>query len=167
MSEFLAEAKVLIRPDIKGFEVSLKKQLAAVARRSAITVPVAAGTVAGSSAAGLAGATAGLVSSQEKTRRSAAQTAGALNAVNKSTKATTASMLGAASASAKLDAALLGVRTAAGSSAVIGLGALALSAIVVGKALRSVIGLTVDFETQLNTFQAVSSRPRLVQPPGR
>jgi TP901 family phage tail tape measure protein len=50
---------------------------------------------------------------------------------------------------------LLGLRTAVGSAAVIGLSALALGAIAAGKALRATVALTAEFEAQLNTFQAV------------
>lgn len=76
--------------------------------------------------------------------------------INKVTTQTTGKLLGLGSATAKLDSALLGLRTAIGSTAVIGLGAGALAAIALGKALRSLVGDTVAFERNLNTFAAVA-----------
>lgn len=51
MSEFLAEARVLIRPDTTGFAATLKAELAAIAKASTITIPVLAGSTAGAVAA--------------------------------------------------------------------------------------------------------------------
>lgn len=48
MSEqFLATAQVLVRPDTTGFAATLKAELTAIAKASAITVPVIAATTAG------------------------------------------------------------------------------------------------------------------------
>lgn len=135
MSEFLAEARVLVRPDTTKFRAELQAQLnAAAASIKPIAVPVI--PIASGAAAG--------------------QAAGALKTFNETTKNTTSSLLGAASASGKLDAALLGLRTAAGSSAVIGLSAVSLGAILAGKALRAMISDAAALETELNTFQATT-----------
>lgn len=135
MSEFLAEAKVVIRPDTTKFRAELQAQLTAATKSlkpiAVPVIPVAAGAAA-------------------------QQAAGAMKTFNDSTKQSTASLLGAASASSKLDAALLGLRTALGSTAVIGLGATALAAIVLGKALRALITDTAAFEQELNTFEATT-----------
>lgn len=145
MSEFLAEAQVLIRPDTTAFRAQLVAQLAAI-KVPPVVVPVAA---VSAGAAGVTAANAGLARSLERT-------AGAQNVLDKATKRSTASLLGAGSASQKLDAALLGLRTAVGGAAVIGLGALALGAIAAGKALRATIDITAEFESNLNAFQVIA-----------
>lgn len=180
MSEFLAEASVLVRPDTTKFRAELLAQLKAI-KIPPITVPIAA---VGAGLASATAATAGLSAVQEAAEASSLGLAGAAQvestafgkqavvlqattiateelalaqgAAAKAGRSAAAAAVGGASASARLDAALLGVRSAAGSAAVIGLGALALTAIVVGKAFRSLVGLTSQFETELFTFQATT-----------
>jgi len=65
--------------------------------------------------------------------------------LNQGSDKTRGQLLGLGSASGRLDAALLGLRTALGSTAVIGLGAGALAAIAFGKALRTAISETAAF----------------------
>jgi len=55
-----------------------------------------------------------------------------------------------------LDAALLGARTALGSTAVIGLGATALAAIALGKAFRASVTNAADFERELAVFRVTA-----------
>ncbi len=141
MSEPLAEATVVIRPDLSQFRAELQRELSSATRQ------------ASSQRAGITGGSRGASGNL------AAQVAGA-TAANKKLESqankTRASLTGLNTASGKLDAALLGLRTAAGSAAVIGLGAGALAAIALGKALRATIGLTAQFETQLNVFAATT-----------
>jgi TP901 family phage tail tape measure protein len=66
----------------------------------------------------------------------------------------TAALLGAQLP--KTDAALLGLRTAVGSTAVIGLGALALAAIVAGKAVSASIRNFAAFQQELSTFRVIA-----------
>ncbi len=141
MSEPLAEATVVIRPDLSQFRAELQRELSSATRQASSQ---RAGITGGSR-----GGSAGLSS----------QVVGATRAnkgLEEQAKKTRASLTGLGTASGKLDAALLGLRTAAGSAAVIGLGAGALAAIALGKALRATIGLTAQFETQLNVFAATT-----------
>lgn len=184
MSEFLAEARVIVRPDTSRFRAELAEQLRTATRASALTVPVTFAAAGGAGVAAAAGATGALVAAQEAAGASALgltldenkltrafgaqavilqgletqtlQTAGVQRAMSDAAKRTGAGLLGVNTAASKLDAGLLGLRTALGSAAVIGLGAVALGAIAAGKALRaSVIGFA-EFEQQLNTFQVVA-----------
>lgn len=185
MSEFIAEAAVRVRPDTRTFRKELSAQLAAI-KVAPVVVPVVA---AGAGLAAAAAATAALSTQQavaEKTTlglASAAQVESSafgrqaviLQAASASTAAvaanqerlrvssnkTTGSLLGLGSATGRLDAALLGLRTAVGSTAVIGLGAGALAAIALGKGLRSLIGSTAQLERELNVFQATTGATAL------
>jgi TP901 family phage tail tape measure protein len=154
VSEFLAEAQVLIRPNTATFRAALVTQLAAATK--GIVVPIAVAPVAAGGVSALAGATSGLAAAQSNLVSSSAAVAGAQNAVAASTKKSTAALLGAGSATAKLDAGLLGLRTALGSTAVIGLGALALAAIVAGKAISASIKNFAAFQQELSTFRVVA-----------
>lgn len=147
MSDFLAEAQVLIKPNVTAFRAELAKGLAG------LTVPVTlVPTGAGATATGFAR----LTEVQNSLKRSAQEAAGGQAVLDKSLKKSTASLLGAGTATAKLDSALLGLRTAVGGAAVIGLGALSLAAIAAGKALRSMIDITAQFEQELATFGAIT-----------
>lgn len=182
MSEFLAEARILVRPDTTRFRAELQAEL--VAATKGITVPVsiaatasgAVGAVAATQALSKAQSTAaastqaltGLAQVENTTfarqavilqasTAATAELAGAQAILDASAKRSTASLLGAASASARLDAALLALRTAVGSTAVIGLGALALAGIVAGKALRESLTSFINFERELKTFRETAS----------
>jgi TP901 family phage tail tape measure protein len=143
--EFIATAKVAIVPDFSTFKTQLAKGLQG------------SSGAAGKAASGALTNT--LQQQSNATRNLTQQIAGATNQqqrFNKQTDVTKAKLLGLGSASARLDAALLGLRTAVGSTAVIGLGAGALAAIAFGQALRSVVSQTAQFETTLNTFRVVA-----------
>jgi TP901 family phage tail tape measure protein len=117
---------------------------------------VAANAKIAASAQTTASASTAMGQGIQRAARGASAAVPSLNRVAHSSGSATAKLLGAASATSKLDSALLGLRSAVGSSAVIGLSALALGAIVVGKAIRALIRDTATFETNLNTFRAVT-----------
>jgi TP901 family phage tail tape measure protein len=145
MSDVIAEAKVAIVPDFTQFgkqlQTGLQQQIQQATKGASATL---ASSLTGQAAATtrVANATAGANAVQQK--------------FNKTVDQSGAKLLGLGSDAAKLDAALLGLRTAVGSTAVIGLGAGALAAIALGKALRALVGETARFETNLNTFQVVA-----------
>lgn len=170
MPGLIAEAFVRIRPDFTQFRRELQTGLNAAlagANVGAATAATASLTVAKEAATG---ATLGLASAAQvensafgrqavilkATTAATLQAAGAQETLTQATNRGTAALLGAGSASARLDAALLGIRTAVGSAAVIGLGALALSAIAAGKAVRAIITDTSAFEEELNVLQATA-----------
>lgn len=184
MSSFIAEAEVLIRPDTTRFRAELLTQITAATRAiPPITVPInVAASAAGVAAA--AGATTALTTAQAAAQAStlglasaeqvlnttvarqvpllgtaaAATTsvAGAQAVLEAQSKKTAASLLGVGTATGRLDAALLGLRSAFGGAAVIGLGAASLAAIVLGKSLRAVIGIASQTEETLNVFRATA-----------
>ena len=156
MSEgFIAEAQVLVVPNTKLFReeiLALRAQLS-----KPIVVPVTTVTAGGAvGVANLTGATAGLTASQRNLQQTMQQTSGVLKTQALAAKNSTASLLGAASATGRLDAALLGLRTAVGSSAVIGLGALSLAAIAAGAAIRASLVNFASFQQELATFRVTA-----------
>lgn len=180
MPSLIETAFVRILPNLEGFSKSLQTQLNASVRNvktPAIRAPApgtglatttaqsealavaetAATTAALELASALAAANTALVANSALSGKAASQAvilAAAQKKAGSAAKATTGNLLGTGSASGKLDAALLGVRTAAGSAAVIGLGAGALAAIALGKAFRASVASAASFEQELNTFQA-------------
>jgi TP901 family phage tail tape measure protein len=183
VSDFLAEAKVVVRPDTSRFRAELTEKLNLVTRGAAVAVPVtfvAAGGAAAAAASAAAATTAGLVAAQKTagaaalgltldedklTRaygaqavilQSLSQRTAQLAGVQKGAAGASKGLLGAGTAAGKLDAALLGLRTAVGSAAVIGLSAISLGAIAAGKALRGMILATAQFEQELSTFRATT-----------
>jgi TP901 family phage tail tape measure protein len=188
VSDYLAEARVVIRPDTTLFRQQLVSELAVATRAVTVPIPVtpvvsgagaasaaaAAQTVAASALAaqtatlGLASATQLQASAFGKQATlltavsdSALQAAGAQQVLARHTGTTTKALIGAGTATQTLNAGLLGLRTLVGSQAVIGLGALALSAIAAANALRSSIGSAAALERQLNIFQATTGATRL------
>jgi TP901 family phage tail tape measure protein len=153
VSEFLAEARVLIRPDTTAFRAALVAELAAVTKGVTVPVPVIPVVAAGAAGAQVSAQTAvtqGLVAQAA----AAKQAAGAQEELGRRTGQTTKQLLGAGTASQSLNAGLLGLRAAAGTTAVIGLGAVSLAAIAAGNALRTAVASASGLERQLNIFQA-------------
>ena len=131
MSSFIAEAQVRVVPVIDPKALALMKtQLA---------------TQLGTASAGLG-----------KVTSSGTAASGATAALGRTAQTTTGKLVGLGSATGRLDAALLGLRTAAGSAAVIGLSAGALAAIALGKAFRTLLIDTARFQQELSTFRAVT-----------
>ena len=181
MSEFLAEAQVLVTPNTAGFRASLEKQLAAATK--GVTVPVSI-IAAGGGLAGVTAATASLAAAQKLAATgtldlisdqqilgsvygknavildaltgATVEQAGAQELLDRVNKKSAASLLGFGSASDKLSAGLLGLRTAIGSSAVIGLSALALGAIAAGKAVSASVQNFAEFQQELATFRVIA-----------
>lgn len=119
-------------------------------------VPVAVTPVAARGVATAAAATGLLATESRAAATSSLELAGAQAAVASAADKSTASLLGAGTATARLDAALLGLRTAVGSTAVIGLGALALAAIAAGKAISASIKNFAQFQQELAVFRVTA-----------
>jgi len=154
VSEFIAEAQVLVTPNTAGFKAELEAQLLAATR--GVTVPVTVTPVAARGVTSAVAATQALSATTATAVRNTQQLAGAQSTLATTTKQSTASLLGAGTAAERLNAGLLALRTAVGSTAVIGLGALALAAIAAGKAFTVSLNNFIEFQRQLSVFRVTA-----------
>lgn len=147
MSEFLAEAQVIVRPDTKAFRAELLAQLTAATRGLTVPVPVTAGVAA----AGALSSTQGLLVASRGATVAVQQLAGAEAALDTVTKKATVSQAGLRKGFLATGLAAAGARgaTLAASSSFL-LGAVAATALV--KSLQAFASL----ETQLNVFKVTT-----------
>lgn len=146
MSDFLAEARVIVRPDTTAFRAQLVAQLAAATRGVTVPVSIVPGGT-GLAATGFAR----LTEVQNQIRRGAEETAGAMKTLDKSAGTTTRRLGQLQSGAVSSLAALTGLR-----GAVLAASGPFLAAAIAATAFIKSLQEFAAFEQQLNIFAATA-----------
>lgn len=146
MSEFLAEARILVRPDTSKFRAELAAQLAVATK--GVVVPV---TVVPSSTGAAATGFARLSAVQNEIRRGAEETSGAMKTLDRDVNRTTQRLGQFRSGAVASLASLTGLR-----GAVLAASGPFLAAAVGATAFLKSLQAFADFEQELNVFAATT-----------
>lgn len=154
MSDFLAEARIIVRPDTTRFRAELQAQLAAATRNVVVPVSVTAAATGGGTTAGLVAQTAALETTARARRdlteeeirgaeQARKQSVAARESVKNLNQVRTATIASAAS--------LTGLR-----GAVLTAGGAFIAATVGIQAFSRAVGSAADLETELNVFRVTA-----------